>query len=110
MNEQPTTLDYNRLICDLLIAAVERGPEWRFGQIMRNLELIKEIRDSQGMPIGWVDDFSTPSAAMLARAGKYEPLMKELGAFTEGNAKMAARRLKVDRAARRRKRAEKGTP
>lgn len=106
--EPITRLQYNRMICDLLIAAVERFPDWRFGQILRNLELIKEVRDDEdGLILGWQDDFNTESSAMLERAGKYRDVLKSMGAEIDNNSLRAARRLKVDKAARKREREEK---
>lgn len=96
-----TRQQYNRMICDLLIGAVERFPEWRFGQILRNLELIKEVRDDEDMCIlGWEDDSNTESSVMLERVGKYREVLKSLGAEIDNNSLRAARRLKVDKAAR----------
>lgn len=94
--KQITRQQYNMMICDLLIAAVQRYPDWRFGQILRNLELAIEIRDvDTGMPIAWTNDFNVESSEIFGRVHKYKEIMKSLGAEIDNNALMATRRLKL---------------
>lgn len=96
-NQKPLTRqDYNRMLADILIASIERYPDWRFGQHLRNLELIKESRDINGMPTGWIDEFNLEPKDLLVRAGGYKAILEKLGAFVKDNAKMAAKRLGVD--------------
>lgn len=93
MNRQ----EYNKLVLDMLIAAVERFPEQRFGQILRNLEIIKENRDEKGNVVSWVNDFNTESKDIAERVGHYRQIMRDLGAYVDNNALMAVRRLKLDK-------------
>jgi hypothetical protein len=97
MEKIPKNQLYNRLICDLVIAAVEKYPEWRFGQILRNIELIIEMRDEFGRVLGWQDEFNTPTEDILGRIKKYKTILEGLGAYVDNNAIMAIKRLKIEK-------------
>ena len=62
-------LEYNRKILSKLQEVVENNPDLRFGQILRNIEVVKEdliIKDD----IYWKDDFNTESKIIWERMVK----------------------------------------
>ena len=73
-----TRLASNKEILKRLAKAVKENPDQRFGQLLRNLDVIVEIRNQQGIPSYWQNDFNTESVAILGR------MMKANGEFTDG--------------------------
>ena len=62
-----TRLEANRAIIALLSAAVESSPDSRFGQILRNLEAIKQVIGQPPAPIHWANEFYLESEQLLKR-------------------------------------------
>lgn len=91
-----TTQDYNRMIADILIASIEKYPDWNFAQHLRNLEIIKELRNEKDEVVAWRNEAGLHSAEVLLRVGNYKTVLERLGAYVKDNAKLAAKRLKVD--------------
>lgn len=90
-------LEANRIILDTLIAAVEKYPDHRFGQILRNLEIVQEIRNADGMPVAWKNTFDEESVETLKRVTKYTEILENLGVYIKNNTRMALRRLGLDK-------------
>ena len=66
----------NLKIMALLYKAVVDFPDWRFGQLLRNLDIVGEVRDDQGTPTGWRNSFNDESEYTLKQLengemGKY---------------------------------------
>lgn len=55
----------NEEIMGRLLQAIMENPDQRFGQILRNLGIVTEIRDETHMPICWQNDFNKESEAIL---------------------------------------------
>ena len=70
----------NRLIVKILQQLVEKHPDWRFGQILRNSEAIREFRDPiHDTPIYWLNDFYTePEQTLEAMAERFPDLFNGL--------------------------------
>lgn len=85
---------YNRMIIDILVAAVERFPEQRFGQILRNLQIVEEQQQSGGP---WKNEFNTESADLILRMGKYKEILEGMGCVVDDNNRMYAKRLEAYR-------------
>jgi hypothetical protein len=61
-----TRQDANLKIVKKIWQAYKDHQDWRFGQILRNLGVIREIRDPKtGAPEVWVNEFNTESVQIL---------------------------------------------
>lgn len=70
MNE--LRLLYNQAIVDKLQELIKKYPDWRFGQILRNCDIIKEIcieekDDVAYQTVVWKDEFNTESKIIWKR-------------------------------------------
>ena len=62
-------LEANRAILGVITELVERYPDQRFGQLMRNYGVIKEIRNDW-IPVAWSNEFNLESDELLKRIVK----------------------------------------
>ena len=63
MNRQ----EANRHILARIASEIESSPDQRFSQILRNLDIITEYRNKEGMPEYWVNEFNLEPHHILAR-------------------------------------------
>jgi hypothetical protein len=66
-----TCYNYNKMINQLLLAAVVKYPDWNFGKILRELELVKDDPESKL----WLDESKTSSEQLYKRIVKYKELL-----------------------------------
>jgi hypothetical protein len=67
-----TRQEANREILKQLSKAVKANTDQRFGQLLRNLGLVTEVRNGEGTPTHWINEFNTESVAILERMTKIE--------------------------------------
>lgn len=61
----------NRELVKILHSMVEAYPDQRFSQLLRNLDVVAEVRDAQtGMPLSWANEFHLEPEQLLARVKK----------------------------------------
>jgi len=72
----------NRLILEKLQKAIESFPDQRFGQMLINFDLVREIRGKEGQLLGFHNVFNVESEEML-KAMDESPL----GLFLAGKLK-----------------------
>lgn len=71
-----TRLEANRQILSILKTLVETYPDWRFGQLMRNADVVDQVPNAgDGSFYVWADEFNLESEALLKRI-KASPLVK----------------------------------
>ena len=70
--------EYNRLIQTLLVGAIIAYPEWSFGKILRNLELVQDLTVAKDPRKFWVNYFSVESAALFLLASKHEAVIRRV--------------------------------
>ena len=71
-NNPSSRLKYNRIILNFLRKQIEKNPEARFGQILRNTNIVKETRPIKAergadMGVEWDNEFYLESEALLIR-------------------------------------------
>jgi hypothetical protein len=72
-----TRLEANKEIIKLLSKAVKANPDWRFGQLLRNLGTIRTSQDGwTGGLTAWANEFNTESKDTLANMIKEEEKYK----------------------------------
>lgn len=57
----------NIQILEAVLAYARQHPTQRLGQILRNLGVVAELRDEQGTPYAWKNDFNTEPEFILKR-------------------------------------------
>jgi hypothetical protein len=67
-----TRHEANKLILKQLSQAVKANTDQRFGQLLRNLGIVTEVRNGKGTPTHWVNEFNTESSTILDRLTKIE--------------------------------------
>jgi hypothetical protein len=53
-------------ILNILYRVVLDNPDWRFSQVLRNAEVVRENRKGK-LPICWLNEFNLESEALLER-------------------------------------------
>jgi hypothetical protein len=61
-----TRLEANLEILRILTEYARNNPDERFGQILRNTEVVTEIINFEGRPTAWRNEFNTESTYTLA--------------------------------------------
>lgn len=62
-----TRQDANLKIVKRIWQACKDYPDWRFGQILRNLGVVEEYRNEEGVPESWINHFNKESVKTLER-------------------------------------------
>jgi len=72
-----TRLEANRKILEILKVMVETYPDQRFGQMMRNVDVVREVKidTKEFTGLVWIDEFNLESEELLNRI-KNSPLVK----------------------------------
>ena len=76
-NDPPERIDYNKMINNLLLLSASKYPDLQFGQLLRNLEIVKEDLSTDRTNRMWVNDFNTESEYILKRVKNYEELLRK---------------------------------
>lgn len=67
-----TRLEANKKIVKMISKAVNDNPDWRFGQLLRNVGAIRDYQDDwEGLTL-WVNEFNTESKDTLTNMVKEE--------------------------------------
>lgn len=67
-----TRLEANKKIVKMISKAVKDNPDWRFGQLLRNVGAIRDYQDDwEGLTL-WVNEFNTESKDTLTNMVKEE--------------------------------------
>lgn len=61
-----TRLEANIEILERLFEVVEKNPQLRFGEVLRNLGIVRELRLPMVSYPLWTNEFNTESTATLA--------------------------------------------
>lgn len=72
-------LDNNRAIVEILAALVEEYPSMRFGQILRNANVVQETLSDNLIVNGWENEFNTESVTTQERMMRSDLVKRILG-------------------------------